>query len=155
MANLSPDSGNLKNFEGLWLQTFWFGYLAIVWKLLAPKCFVWRKILTYNFFSKVFSQNVLQCHFYVCPVYLHVLAFIYIYKVTAWKLADGLKIRDIKWKCDSFDTRSMVLNISYEICLQNVEIEHLEIFAKCWKPIRFLVKSKAKNERAVNDWNPV
>jgi len=29
LANLSPDSGNLANFESVWLQIFWFGDLAI------------------------------------------------------------------------------------------------------------------------------
>ena len=31
----------------------------------------------------------------------------------------------------------------------------LKIFAKCWKPIHFLVKYKAKDKRALNAWFPV
>jgi len=29
VANFSADYGNLSNFEGVWLQIFWFGYLEI------------------------------------------------------------------------------------------------------------------------------
>ena len=49
----------------------------------------------------------------------------------------------------------MVLNTSYQICLQIIETDYLEIFEKCWKPMRFLVKYKAKDKRALNDWFPV
>jgi len=45
----------------------------------------------------------------------------------------------------------MALNTSYKICLQNLETDYLEIFAKCGKSILFLVKYKAKEKRAVND----
>jgi len=34
LANLSPDSGNLANFESDWLQIFWFGDLANFWPFL-------------------------------------------------------------------------------------------------------------------------
>jgi len=33
----------------------------------------------------------------------------------------------------------------------NVTTGHLEIFAKCLKPVRFLVKYKAKDKKALND----
>jgi len=66
-----------------------------------------------------------------------------------------LKLHDIKWKCESFESRSMVSNTSHQICLQNAETDYLEIFAKFSKPIRFLVKYKAKDGRALNDWFPV
>jgi len=36
-------------------------------------------------------------------------------------LAGCLKVRDIKGKCDSFESRSVVFNNSYKLCLQNVE----------------------------------
>jgi len=42
---------------------------------------------------------------------LHVFAYILICRVTIFKLADGLKFRHIKWKCDSFESRSMVLTL--------------------------------------------
>jgi len=32
----------------------------------------------------------------------------------------------------SFEGRSMVLNTTYQICLQNVETDYLDVFAKCW-----------------------
>jgi len=38
----------------------------------------------------------------------------------------------------------MVFDTSYELCSQNVESDYLDIFAKCWKSIRFLAKYKAK-----------
>jgi len=49
----------------------------------------------------------------------------------------------------SFEGRSMVLNTTYQICLQNVETDYLDVFAKCWKPICFLVKYMSKDERAL------
>ena len=55
------------------------------------------------------------------PLYLHAFAHIFIYRVTVFKLADGLKIRDIKWKRDGFESTSMVFNTCNKICLQNVE----------------------------------
>jgi len=61
-----------------------------------PKFFGLAKYSNTSFFCKVFSQNVFQCHFYVRPLYLHVFAYIFICRVTIFKLADGLKIRDIK-----------------------------------------------------------
>ena len=64
------------------------------------------------------------------PLYLHAFAHISIYRVAVLKLADGLKIRDIKWKRDSFESRSMVFNTYNKICLQNVETDYSEIFAK-------------------------
>jgi len=85
-------------------------FLAIFWKHLVPNFLVW--------------QNVR-------PVYLHVFAYIFIRRFTIFKLADGFKIHDIKWKCKSFESRSIVLNTSYQKCLQNVETDYLEIFAKC------------------------
>ena len=109
-------------------------FLAIFWKHLAPNFLVWRNVR---------------------PVYLHVFAHIFICRFTIFKLADGLKIHDIEWKCESFESRSIVLNTSCQICLQNVETDNLQIFAKCWKPIRFLLKFKANDERALNDWFPV
>jgi len=45
----------------------------------------------------------------VRPVYLRVFAYILICRFTIFKLADGFKIHDIKWKCESFESRSMVL----------------------------------------------
>ena len=61
----------------------------------------------------------------------------------------------IKCKCESFESRSLLLNTSYQICLQNVETDYLEMLAKWWKPIRVLVKYKAKDKRSLNDWFPV
>jgi len=83
--------------------------------------------------------------------------------VTIFKLANSLQIRDIKWKCDSFDSKNIVFNTSYKICLQNVETDCLEIFAKCWnwlfrnicKMLKTYVpsgKNKVKDKWAVNDW---
>ena len=43
----------------------------------------------------------------------------------------------------------MILN-TYQICLQNVETDYLEIFANCRKSICFLVKDRAKDKRALN-----
>ena len=79
-----------------------FGYkhfgLAICWNLLAPNFLVWWNIPTYLFL--VFSQNVLQCHFYARPVYLHAFSYIFICRVTIFNFVDGLKNRDIIRKCD-------------------------------------------------------
>ena len=55
-------------------------------------------------------------------------------------------MRDIKLKCGSFESRNMVFNTSYKICLHNVETDYLETFAKCWKPQHFLINYKAKDK---------
>jgi len=109
---------------------------------------IWRILKAFD--SKFFG--LAKC---ARPVYLHVFAYVLICRFTIFELADVLKIHDIKWKCESFESRSMALNTSYQICLQNVETDYLEIFAKCWTPVRFLVKYKAKGKRALNDWFPV
>ena len=83
------------------------------------------------------------------------IAYTFICRFTIFKLADGLKIRDIKWKCEKCESTSMVVKTSYQRCLQIIETDYLEMFAKCWKPIRFLVKYKAKDRRALKDWFPV
>jgi len=98
LANVSPDSRNLVNFESVWLQIFWFSHLEIFlmtfWKHLAPIFLVLRNVR---------------------HVYLHVFAYIFLCIFAIFKLADDLKINDIKWKCDSFESRSMILNTSYQI----------------------------------------
>ena len=85
-------------------------FLVIFRKYLAPNILVWRNVR---------------------PVYLH----LFVYNINRWitffEHADGLKIHDIKWKNESFESRSMVMNTSYQICLQNVETDYLEKFAKC------------------------
>jgi len=111
---------------------------------------IWR--ISCNFWKHL-SRNFLAWR-NVRHVYLHVFAYIFIWIFTIFELADSLKIHDTKWKCGSFESRSMVLNTFYQICLQNVEADYLEIFTKCWKPIRFLVKYKVKDKRASNDWFP-
>ena len=75
LGNLSPDSGNLTNFEDVWLHLFWFGDLATYFKVYGSKSFGLAKYTKISFL-KVFSQNVLQCHFYVRPVYVHVFTYI-------------------------------------------------------------------------------
>ena len=87
-------------------------FLAIFWKHLAPNFLVRRKVR---------------------PVYLYVFAYIFICRFTIFKLADDLKIHDIKLTYESFESRSIVLSTSYQICLQNVEADHSEIFPKCSK----------------------
>jgi len=67
----------------------------------------------------------------VRPVYLHVCAQRFICRFTLFELAHSLKIHDIKRKYESFEIRSMFLNASYQISLQNVETDYLEIFPKC------------------------
>ena len=98
LANLSADSRNLVNFESVWLQIFWFGhlehFLLIFWKHLGPIFLVLRNVR---------------------PVYLHVFAYIFSRIFAIFKLADDLKMNCIKWKCDSFESRSMILNTSYQI----------------------------------------
>jgi len=100
----------------------------------------WRilKALGYKYFGmaiwRFFESIWLQIFFVwrnVRPVYLHVFAFIFLCRFIIFKLADGLKIRDIKCKCESFESRSMVLSTFYKICLQNVETDYFEIFARC------------------------
>jgi len=46
------------------------------------------------------------------------------------------------------EARYWTLLIKY-VC--TIETDYLEIFAKCWKPVRFLVKYKAKDKKALND----
>ena len=46
LANVSPDSGKLANFESVRLQIFWYGDLAIFWKHLAPNFFCLAKCTT-------------------------------------------------------------------------------------------------------------
>jgi len=77
-----------------------FRNLVIFWKHLAPNFFVWRNVR---------------------PVHLHVFAYIFICRFTIFKLADDLKIHDIKWKCESFQSRKH-------------GIEHFlsNMFAQCW-----------------------
>ena len=102
------------------LMVWQFGeFLPIFWKHLAPIFLVWRNVR---------------------PLYLHIYAnYIFICIFTISKLADGWKIHDIKWKCESFERRSMLLITSHQICWQNVKTDYLAIFAKCWKPVLFLV----------------
>jgi len=71
--------------------------------------------------------------------------YIFICRVTVFKLADGLKIRDIKRKCDNFESRSMVLSTSHKIRLQNVVSDYLEIFAKMLKT--YTISGKIHGER--------
>ena len=73
------------------------------------------------------------------------ISYIFTYRYSIFKLTDGLKIIYIKWRW-RFLKRSMLLNTSYQISLQNLEVDYLEIFAKCWKPKRFLFKYKAKDK---------
>ena len=89
------------------------------------------KYASVSFFYKVFSQNVLQCYFYAGRVCVHTFAYTFVCRVTIFKHADGLKIRDIKGKCDSFVSKSIVFNTFYKICLQNVGTDCLEILEKC------------------------
>jgi len=49
------------------------------------------------------------------------------------------------------EARYQTLLIKY-VC--KIETDYLEIFAKCWKSVRFLVKYKAKDKRGLNDWFP-
>jgi len=79
---------------------------------------------------------------YIC-LYLRT----YSYVDLLFRFANGLKIHDIKWKYEGFEIRSMVLNTSYQISLQNVETDSSEIFPKCWKTIRCLVKYKVKDKK--------
>jgi len=57
--------------------------------------------------------------------------YTFICRFAIFKLADGLKINDMKWNWLSFKRKNVVLKTSYQICLQNVEMDYLEIFAKC------------------------
>jgi len=93
---------------------------------------VWRNIVT-HIFCKVCSEDVLQCHFSVSTpcIFARICLHIHVCSVTIFKHADGLKMRDIKLKCGSFESRNMVFNTSYKICLHNVETDYLETFAKC------------------------
>jgi len=62
--------------------------------------------------------------FYVRPIHICTYLLTYpICSVNIFKLADGLKIRDIKRK-------SMFLTLLIK-CLQSVKTDYLEIFAKC------------------------
>ena len=93
MANLSPDSENLVNFDSVWLQVFCFGDFR---KHLDPNFLVWRNILTHHFLQGILSKRApvsFLCT--ICRLYLHASAYIFICRVTT-ELADGLKIRDIK-----------------------------------------------------------
>ena len=99
VANFSADYGNLSNFEGVWLQIFWFGYLEIFGDVL-----------------KAFGSNIFglaKCSLW--PVYLSVFDCIFICRLAIFKLADHFKIHEIKWKCENFKSRSMILSDSYQI----------------------------------------
>jgi len=46
LANLSRDSGNLANFESIWLQTFWFGEMYDL--------YICTYLLTYSYAELLF-----------------------------------------------------------------------------------------------------
>ena len=105
LANFLPDSGKL-NFESFGYKCFG---LAIWWisgnflKAFGSKFFGFTNCTTC-----MFARICLHFHSYADLLFL--------------KLADGLKIPDIKWKCKNFESRNIVLN-TYQMCLQNVETD--------------------------------
>jgi len=106
------------------------GTNILVWRFrnflkgFGTKFFDLAKYTNVSFFCKVLSRNVFQCDFYVRPIHICTYLLTYpICSVNIFKLADGLKIRDIK-------RRSMFLTLLIK-CLQSVKADYLEIFAKC------------------------
>jgi len=60
LANLSPDSGNLANFESVWLQMFWFGDLANFWRFFDS---IWLQIFCLaKFTTCIFARICLYTH---------------------------------------------------------------------------------------------
>ena len=144
------------------LKTFGYKYFGLaIWRIFGN----FLKAFGYKFFGLAKYTNVsfsVNYSLKMCSSVILctpcILACIWLQfrcRVIISELADGLKIRDINWKCDCFASRSIVVNNSYKMYLQNVETDYLEIFLKCWKPICFLIKYKAKDKGAVNDWFPV
>jgi len=91
----------LANYECVWLQIFLFGDLANFWqffKAFGSKFLIWRNVRS---------------------VYLHVFAYRFICRFTIFKLADGLKIHDVKWKFEEHGSKHFLSNM----------------FPKCWNSL--------------------
>jgi len=94
LANLSTDSGNLANFESVWPILF----CLAIWRISGD----FLKVFTSKFFG---LAKCTTCIFARICLHIHM-------QITIFKLADGLKIHDIKGKSESFESRSMVIKTS-------------------------------------------
>jgi len=98
LANLSPDSGNLTNFESVLLQIFWFGDLADLWRFFenfGSKFFGLSKYTNASFFVRYSLKMCSSVILYTPCIFARFCLHIHMYGYY-FKLADGLKIRDIK-----------------------------------------------------------
>ena len=116
-----------------------------IWNRFATHILTWDK---YAGVSILVSYSLKICStaavLFLCAPCIFARICLLICRVTIFKLIDGSKIRDITWMCASFESRSMLFNISNEIRLQNIEIDFLETFAKCWKSIHILINTRRK-----------
>ena len=125
-----------------------------LWNGLAANIFVWRFVEFLAIFWKHLAPNSWFCEMHapyicICLLTCTYIGFLFLSLLMVWKFVTSNESVII------LNARNMVWNTSYKICLQNVQTHYLGRFAKCWKPMRFLVKYKAKEKRAVNDWFPI
>jgi len=122
----------------------WHRKSGEVWKHLATIFLVWRNILRYLFLVR-YSLKMCSSVIFIYTLYICTYVLMLIYSYAALVFLSLLMV----WKFVTSNESVIVLKVgawflilhtSYVICLQNVETDCLEIFGKCWKPIRFLKK---------------